>query len=159
MSILTKWLMDLCSHTESSSDAKQLYINGHFCYADKLAIITNGLGIIRHIAFLDDEFKANHPDIVIGKKSDSPDEDKSLGDSSALKPVLNDFFSVHPSFKPHTFLEDSAFDAIDIYGFLKDDFHFKKAIIPYNSRNESSLVPVGYNEYDILSAPTVSLFQ
>ncbi len=32
-----------------------------------------------------------HPDIVVGKKSDSPDEDKSLHDSKALIPVLKDF--------------------------------------------------------------------
>ncbi len=135
------------SHSMSCSDAKQLYINGHFCYADKLAIITNGLGIIRHIAFLDDEFKANHPNMVVEKKSDSPEEDKSIGDSSALKPVWKDFFSLHPSFKPHTFLGDSAFDVIDIYSSLKNDFHFQKALIPYNPRNESTLAPVGYNEY------------
>ena len=86
------------SQSESSSDAKQMYINGHFCYADKLGIITNGLGIIRHITFLDDEFKNRHPDLIVDKKSDSPDEDKSIGDSSALKPVLEDFFSTHPYF-------------------------------------------------------------
>ena len=135
------------SQAASSSDAKQMYINGHFCYADKLAIITNGLGIIRHIAFLDDELKINHPDMVVEKKTDSPDEDKSIGDSSALKPILEDFFLTHPTFSPHTFLGDSAFDAIDTYSFLKEDFHFKKAIIPYNPRNESTLIPVGYNEY------------
>lgn len=148
------------SQAESSSDAKQMYINGHFCYADKLAIITNGLGIIRHIAFLDDtEFKSNHPYMAVEKKTDSPDEDKSIGDSSALKPVLEDFFSAHPSFKPHTFLRDSAFDAIDIYSSLKDDFHFEKALIPYNPRNESTLVPVGYNEYGYPVCPKDSSLQ
>lgn len=144
------------SQAVSSSDAKQLYINGHFCYADKLAIITNSLGIIRHIAFFDDDFKSNHPHMVVEKKTDSPDEDKSIGDSSALKPVLEDFFTAHPSFNPHTFLGDSAFDAIDIYSFLKDDFHFKKALIPYNPRNESTLAPVGYNEYGYPLCPNDS---
>lgn len=56
------------SQAASSSVAKQMYINGHFCYADKLAIITNGLGIILHIAFLDDELKINHPDMVVKRK-------------------------------------------------------------------------------------------
>ena len=37
------------SHAASCPGAKQQYINGHFCYADKFAILTNGLGIIRHI--------------------------------------------------------------------------------------------------------------
>ena len=61
------------SQAASSPDAKQQYINGHFCYADKFAILTNGLGIIRHIAFLDDGFKQAHPEMPMGKKSDSPD--------------------------------------------------------------------------------------
>lgn len=96
------------SQAAPSSDAKQMYINSHFCYADKFSIITNGLGILRHISFLDDDFKKQHPDIEIDKKSDSPDEDKSVGDSSALKPVLHDFFKLHPDFHPKIFLGDSA---------------------------------------------------
>lgn len=135
------------SQAASSSDAKQMYINGHFCYADKFSIITNGLGIVRHISFLDDDFKQQHPDIEIDKKSDSPDEDKSIGDSSALRPVLQDFFKLHPDFQPTTFLGDSAFDTIETYTFLKNDFKFQKAVIPYNPRNESTLKKVGYNEY------------
>jgi hypothetical protein len=101
------------SHTAASFEAKQMYINGHFCYADEFTII-----------FLDDDFKQKHPDIEIEKKSDSPDEDKSIGDSSALKPVLQDFFELHPDFHPSVFLGDSAFDTIDTYTFLKDEFNF-----------------------------------
>ena len=49
------------SQAASCPDAKQMYINGHFCYADKFAILTNGLGIVRHISFIDDaDFKAAH---------------------------------------------------------------------------------------------------
>lgn len=144
------------SQAASSTDAKQMYINGHFCYADKFTIITNGLGVVRHIAFLDDDFKQKHPDIEIDKKSDSPDEDKSIGDSSALKPVLQDFFELHPNFHPSIFLGDSAFDTIDTYTFLKDEFNFKKAIIPYNPRNESTLKKVGYNEYGYPLCPNDS---
>ena len=33
------------SQATSCPDAKQQYINGHFCYADKFAIITNRLGM------------------------------------------------------------------------------------------------------------------
>ncbi len=145
------------SLAESCPYAKQQYINGHFCYADKFAILTNGLGIIRHIQFLDDEFKSSHPELLVEKKSDSPDEDKSIGDSSALKPVLTDFFSLHPDFKPDTFLGDSAFDSIDIYGFLKDEFQFSKVLIPLNKRNESSLLTVGYNDYGYPTCPNDSL--
>jgi hypothetical protein len=133
-----------------------MYINGHFCYADKFSIITNGLGIVRHISFLDDDFKKNHPDIEIDKKSDSPDEDKSIGDSSALKAVLDDFFSLHPDFNPSIFLGDSAFDSIKTYTFLKEDFKFQKVLIPYNKRNESNLKKVGYNEYGYPLCPNDS---
>ena len=33
---------------------KQQYMSGHFCYAQKAGLLTNGLGIVRHIAFFDD---------------------------------------------------------------------------------------------------------
>lgn len=141
------------SQAASCSDAKQQYINGHFCYADKFVILTNGLGIIRHITFLDDDFKTAHPELAVEKKSDSPDEDKSIGDAASLKPVLSDFFSLHPGFHPDTFLGDSSFDTIETYGMLLNDFHFSKALIPYNHRNESSLKKVGYNEYGYPTCP------
>lgn len=142
------------SRAAACSDAKQMYINGHFCYADKFAILTNGLGIVRHISFIDDDdFKAAHPDLVVEKKTGSPDEDKSVGDASALVPVLQDFFSLHPDFHPDTFLGDSAFDSADLYGKLFHDFLFSKVLIPYNPRNESSLKKVGYNEYGYPTCP------
>ena len=31
-------------------------------------------------------------------------KDKSIGDAASLKPVLSDFFSLHPDFHPDTFL-------------------------------------------------------
>ena len=141
------------SQAASCPDAKQQYINGHICYADKFATIVNGMGIIRHIEFLDDDFKERHPEMLVEKKSDSPDEDKSIGDSKALKPVLSDFFAWHPDFHPNIFLGDSAFDTIEIYGFLKNDFHFSKVLIPYNPRNESNLQKVGYNIYGYPTCP------
>jgi hypothetical protein len=142
------------SQAAACPDAKQMYINGHFCYADKFAILTNGLGIVRHISFTDDaDFKASHPDLLLEKKTDSPDEDKSVGDASALIPVLQDFFSLHPGFHPDTFLGDSAFDSAGLYGALFHDFHFSKALIPYNPRNESSLKKVGYNAYGYPTCP------
>ncbi len=142
------------SHAASCPDAKQMYINGHFCYADKFAILTNGLGIVRHIAFTDDaSFKKRHPELAVEKKTDSPDEDKSIGDASSLIPVLSDFFSLHPDFHPDTFLGDSSFDSAALYGSLINDFHFARALIPYNPRNESSLKKVGYNGYGYPTCP------
>lgn len=107
------------SQAASCPDAKQMYINRHFCYADKFAILTNGLGIVRHISFIDD----------------------------------SDYFSLHPDFHPDTFLGDSAFDSVELYGKLFHDFHFSRALIPYNPRNESSLKKVGYNAYGYPTCP------
>ena len=119
----------------SCPDTKQMYINGHFCYADKFAILTNGLGIVRHISFLDDySFKAFHPKLAMEKKTDSPSEDKSVGDASSLAPVLSDYFSFHPDFHPNTFLGDSA----HLHRKLFHDFHFSPVLIPYNPRNPPS---------------------
>ena len=137
----------------SCTDAKQMYINGHFCYADKFGILTNGLGIVRDIVFLDDDFKAAHPELPVEKKSDSPEEDKTISDSAALRPVLSDYFASHPDFHPDTFLGDAAFDSADVFGFLKNDFGFQKVLIPYNPRNESALKKVGFNEYGYPTCP------
>lgn len=79
------------THAASNQAIQQMYINGHFCYAYKFGIITNGLGIVRDITFYNKDFLQAHPDIIVEKKSDSPDEDKSLADSKALLPVLIDF--------------------------------------------------------------------
>lgn len=146
------------SQAASCPNAKQQYINGHFCYADKFAILTNGLGIIRHITFSDNDFKAAHPEILVEKKSGSSNEDKSIGDANSLKPVLSDFFSLHPDFHPDTFLGDSSFDTIETYGMLLHDFHLSKALIPYKHRNENSLKKVGYNEYGYPTCPNDASF-
>lgn len=134
------------SHATANSDVKQLQINGHFCYAVKFALVTNGLGVPRHISFTDDEFKKKHPEIPVEKKSDSPDEDKSIGDGRLLKPVLSDYFKAHPEFSYDTFMGDSAFDSYDTYPFLLNDCKFKKALIPLNKRNSSSLPEPGFDE-------------
>ena len=128
------------SHAAANSEIKQLYINGHFCYAYKFGIITNGLGIIRHLALYDKNFFDVH-DIKTDKKSDSPDEDKSVHDARLLIPTLVDFFKKHPVIHPKTFLGDAAFDSVGLYKDLLsgDTFgknrHFSKAYIPLNSRS------------------------
>ena len=134
------------SHAASNPAIKQLYINGHFCYVFKFGVVTNGLGIIRDISFYNKEFLDSHPDIIIEKKSDSPDEDKSLSDSKALLPVLIDFFHKHPLIQPRTFLGDSAFDTIDIYKslFSHPILGFDKAYIPLNQRSS-----LKYEDYTI----------
>ena len=136
------------SHAFTNEEIKQLYINGHFYYAYKFTIMTNGLGVPRNITFLDDDFKAKHPEIPVEKKTDSPEEDKSIGDSKVLCPVLTDYYKIHPDHKHSTFLGDSIFDSFDTYEMLMDEFKFSKVFIPLNPRNTNTAVlPVQYNDF------------
>lgn len=109
------------SHASSNPEVKQQYLNGHFCYAYKAGILTNGMGIIRSINFYDDAYFKAHPEIERFKKSDAPEEDKSVGDARLLLPALKDFFRKHPSIVPSSFLGDSAFDSVEIYQALLSD--------------------------------------
>ena len=123
--------------SKANPDARQQYINGHFCYAVKVGIVTNGLGICRHIAFFDDDFRKRHPE-VCSPKTDNPDTDKEIGDSISLKPVLSDFRAAHPTIDFKTFIGDSSFDSYDIYAMLRRDFRFDRACIPMNPRNSKA---------------------
>ena len=114
----------------------QQYINGHFCYAHKVGILANGLGIVRGISFFDEDFKRRHPEAV-SKRTGNPEADKEIGDSVSLRPVLSDFFAAHPTFSYKTFLGDSAFDKYDHYAMLRDEFNFGRVVIPLNLRNSS----------------------
>lgn len=55
--------------TSANHEVKQQYMNGHFCYAYKFGIMTNGLGIVRSIDFYNKDYLDSHPDIVVEKKS------------------------------------------------------------------------------------------
>ena len=137
----------------SSHEVKQQYINGHFCYAYKSGIITNGLGIVRSIDFYNKDYLASHPDIVVEKKAKSPDEDKSLADSKALLPTLKDFKTRHPDIKPSIFLGDAAFDTIEIYKSLFEDFNFQKAFIPLKVNLSMDNIKYTFNENGIPCCP------
>lgn len=147
------------SHAGANPEIKQLYINGHFCYVFKFGIVTNGLGIVRHISFYNKDFMTAHPDIIVEKKSDSPDEDKSVGDSRLLIPTLKDFFQKHPLINPRTFLGDAAFDTVELYKLLLtgdtfgDEKHFSKAYIPLNSRSGLENKDYKLNENGIPCCP------
>ena len=141
------------THAASNQAIQQMYINGHFCYAYKFGIITNGLGIVRDITFYNKDFLKKHPDIVVGKKSDSPDEDKSLADSKALLPVLIDFFQKHPLINSKTFLGDAAFDAINIYKSLFEEIGFQKAFIPLKTKLSVEGTDYTVNENGIPCCP------
>jgi hypothetical protein len=137
----------------ANPDIKQQYINGHFCYAQKAGVLTNGLGIVRHIDLFDGDFKKKHPEITFEKRSDNPDLDKELGDARALLPVLNDFRKAHPSLTYSTFMGDSSFDSYDLYSALLGSYGFSRAVIPMNVRNSADALPVGFNESGIPLCP------
>ena len=111
--------------SDANPSVKQQYINGHYCYAHKLGVVTNSNGIIHDIAFFDDDFKNAHPDVVT-KKSDNPDLDKEITDSHSLKPVLSDFLKKSPNLSYSTFLGDAAFDSYDNYAMFKNEFALLK---------------------------------
>lgn len=137
----------------TNHEVKQQYINGHFCYAYKFGMLTNGLGIVRSIDFYNKDFLDSHPDIVVGKKSKSPDEDKTIADSKALLPTLKDFKERHPNINPNIFLGDSAFDTIEIYKSLFEDYNFKKAFIPLRVKLSMDNVDYTFNENGIPCCP------
>lgn len=143
----------LPSHAAANPAVKQQYINGHFCYAQKAGILTNGLGVVRRIALFDEDFKKNHPEIPIEKRSDDPDADKELGDANALLPVLRDFRDAHPTLHYDTFLGDAAFDSYELYGSLLGEYGFQRAVIPINPRGASQAHPADLNEYGIPLCP------
>lgn len=136
----------------ANPSVKQQYINGHFCYAHKAGILSNGLGIVRGLSFFDEQFKCKHPEVV-SKKTDSPQLDKEIGDSVSLKPVLSDFFEAHPTFSYKTFLGDSSFDSYDNYSMLRNEFGFERICIPINSRNTSS----AHSDFDKNGTPLCPL--
>ncbi len=141
------------SHASSNPEIKQLYINGHFCYVFKFGIITNELDIVRDITFYNKDFLNAHPDIVIDKKTDSPDEDKSLHDAKALIPVLEDFFQKHLLIQPKTFIGDTAFDSSSIYKSLLKDLKFNEAFIPLNQRSRITSSDCPINDDGIPCCP------
>ena len=53
------------SRAAANPAIQQMYVNGHFCYAYKFGIITNGLGIVRDISFYNKDFLKSHPGIMI----------------------------------------------------------------------------------------------
>jgi len=138
----------------ANPNVKQQYINGHFCYAEKAGILTNGLGIVRHIDLFDEDFKKKHPEMTVDKRSDNPDLDKEVGDSKALLPILRDFKSAHPSLTYSTFMGDSSFDSYDLYEKLLGDCGFSRALIPMNTRNTAAALPAEFNDAGIPLCPS-----
>jgi hypothetical protein len=130
----------------SNPAVKHQYINGHMCFAQRAAVLTNGLGIVRHLELFDGDFRARHPGLPLEKRTKYPDVDKEIGDSTALVPVLTDLRAAHPALRYGTFSGDAAFDSYDNYAFLLRDYGIKKAVIPMNPRRGLPAADVGFNE-------------
>jgi hypothetical protein len=142
---------------QSNVEVKYQYINGHFCYVQKAAVLSNGLGIVRHLDLFDTDFRLRHSEIPTEKRSKDPKIDKEIGDSSALGPVLQDFRAAHPTLRYGTFVGDSAFDSYDNYTFLLKEYGFKRAIVPINPRNGAPCREVGFTENGTPICPSAGL--
>lgn len=122
-----------------NNNIKLMYINGSFNYSYKFGLLTNAFGIVRHISFVDKDLISKYNKLNDFDYSDSPDKDKTIGDSNLLKPMLTDFFNnINPEYKFHTFLADSALDKYEHYSMLLNEFGFDRALIPINKRNSSN---------------------
>lgn len=104
------------------------YLNLHFGFFIKSNIVTEGLGIIRHIDFYDEEIDF----------SLNPNYAKDKYDSKTLIPVLENYFSLHPEYKYKYFLGDTGFDSSDNYEYLIKDKNMIPIIL-LNPRNQSNL--------------------
>jgi hypothetical protein len=142
---------------QSNGEVKYQYINGHYCYVQKAAVISNGLGIVRHLDLLDQDFRLRHPEVPVEKRTKDPKVDKEIGDSTALRPVLQDFRAAHPTLRYGTFAGDSAYDSYDNYTFLLREYGFRRAIAPINPRNGIPCNEVGFNENGTPICPSAGL--
>ncbi len=107
--------------------------------------MTNGIGIIRNTSFFDDDFKNLHSGLI-SKKSNNPDIDKKISDSYAPKPILSDFFAIHPDISFSIFLGDSAFDSYDNHTMIVNEFHFKRVCISLN-HHKSKQSNIDFDQY------------
>uniref|UniRef100_A0A7C5V2K9 Transposase n=1 Tax=Caldicellulosiruptor owensensis TaxID=55205 RepID=A0A7C5V2K9_9FIRM len=114
----------------ANSNIRLMFVNGHFCWALKFAVITNALGI--PLALL--------PLFNSDSTSSDPIEHKSICDSKALIPSLKTLFSYIPK-NFSTFIADSALDSHNIYSTLKNTFNFSKIVIPLNTRASKNTTP------------------
>jgi hypothetical protein len=94
----------------SNNDAKLQYINAHYAYALKTAVVCNSMGIIRHLEFCGSSTQDN---------ALLPEENKSISDSKIFKTTLNNFVSLHPQILHNSkyILGDSGFDSTENFNY------------------------------------------
>jgi len=138
-------------HAEADENIKLQYINGHFCYAHKAVVMSNALGIIRHLDFCDNIEAAF--DTSDSSPEDSPEAIKVRWDGKLLKPSMDSFFKHHPSFSIKALAADSGFDDPHNYKYLFKE-HNILPIIDLNPRNSNNSLPKpGINEDGIPTCP------
>ena len=131
---------------DSNPAVKLQYINGHFCYVQKAAVVADGLGIVRHLELFDNDFKSAQPEMENEKRTKHPEIDKEIEDSTSLTPVLLDFKAAHPNAHYSVFSADAAFDSYENFSFLLNDYGFQKAVVPLNPRKGLTACDVNFNE-------------
>lgn len=129
-------------YASSNPEIHLSYLNSHFGFFVKSNIVTDGLGIIRHIDFYDEEMNF----------SLNPNSAKYKYDSKTLIPVLENYFSLHPEYKYKYFLGDTGFDSSDNYEYLIEDRNMIP-IIPLNPRNRSNLPKPNFTTEGIPTCP------
>jgi hypothetical protein len=141
-----------------NSNIKLQYINGTFCYAHKTVVMSNALGILRHLDFgdrLPDCSASEIPPLPDNPQSElpSPEAIKLLWDGKLLKPALENFFQFHPSFPIEALAADSGFDDTPNYEYLFKQRHILP-IIKLNPRatKDSFGIP-GINQNGIPTCP------
>jgi len=127
-----------------NNDIKLSYMNGHYCYSLKCSLITNGLGIIRHVSFMDSDL-----DISCFQSASAA---KDEYDSKTLIPTLKNYFNLHSSFHYKYFIGDAGFDSNDNYDYLYNSKGIIP-IIPINPRNTKDLPLPGFTEDGIPTCP------
>jgi len=105
-----------------------------------------GLGIVRHLEMHDEDFREQHPELPREPHTNSPEIDKEIGDSTALKPVLLYFRKTHPALRYGVFSSDAACDSYVNYSFLLNEYNFNKAVIPINPRNSKDSANNAFDE-------------
>lgn len=142
---------------EVDKNIKLQYINGHFCYAHKTVVMSNALGILRHMDFCDnfsDPVKSQDAiDSLATSSDDTPEETKLRWDGKLLIPSMDNFFKRHPGFSIEALTADSGFDDALNYKYLFKD-HNILPIIDLNPRASKENVGIpGINENGIPTCP------
>lgn len=158
--ILIKLPMYPCLHPLLLILRSSNYISmGIFAMSSSLALSPTISASYVISLFYNKDFFVSHPDIVVQKKSDSPDEDKCVHDPKLLILTLKDFFFKHPLINLKAFLGNAAFDTVELYKSLLsddtfgDDKHFSKAYIPLNTRSGLENQDYTINENSIPFCP------